>query len=101
MFNEDGKYILLSAIGERFIALWRMDGGKRQLGSCVLVMEHPIVFIDSWCTDSREVDGTGLCILAISETGVCYYWYGQNIDELRNTKATKITISSEDFITQN
>ncbi|XP_044500852.1 WD repeat-containing protein 43 [Mangifera indica] len=101
MFTEDGKYILSSAVGERYIALWRTDGGKKQSASCVLSMEHPAVFIDGKCIDSGEVDDAGLYVLAISETGVCYFWYGHNIDELRNTKATKISISSEDILSQN
>ncbi|KAL5849376.1 hypothetical protein ACOSQ4_007389 [Xanthoceras sorbifolium] len=101
MFTEDGKYILSSAVGERYIALWRTDGDKKQSASCVLAMEHPAVFIDSRCIDNEEIDETGLYVLAISETGVCYFWHGRNIEELRNTKATKILLSSEDNKSKN
>lgn len=101
MFTEDGKYILSSAVGERYVTLWRTDGGKKQSASCVLAMEHPAVFIDGRCIENGEVDGAGLYVLAISEIGVCYFWYGQNIEELRNTKATKIALSSEDVISKN
>ncbi|KAH9683659.1 WD REPEATS REGION domain-containing protein [Citrus sinensis] len=95
-FSDDGKYVLSSAVGERYIALWRTDGVKKQSASCVLAMEHPAVFMDCRCIDNGGVDDAGLYVLAISETGVCYFWYGQNIEELRNTKATKILSSSED-----
>ncbi|KAK0607855.1 hypothetical protein LWI29_021569 [Acer saccharum] len=101
MFTEDGKYILSSAVGERYIALWRTDGDKKQSASCVLAMEHPAVFIDGRCIDNEEVDEAGLYVLAISETGVCYFWHGRNIEELRNTKATKISLSSEDNKSKN
>lgn len=96
MFTEDGKYALSSAIGERYIALWRTDGDKKRSAICVLAMEHPAVFIDSRYIENEEVDEAGLYVLAISETGVCYFWHGRNIEELRNTKATKILLSSED-----
>ncbi|KAH9766010.1 WD REPEATS REGION domain-containing protein [Citrus sinensis] len=95
-FSDNGKYVLSSAVGERYIALWRTDGVKKQSASCVLAMEHPAVFMDCRCIDNGGVDDAGLYVLAISETGVCYIWYGQNIEELRNTKATKILSSSED-----
>lgn len=52
--------------------------------------------MDCRCIDNGGVDDAGLNVLAISETGVCYFWCGQNIEELRNTKATKILSSSED-----
>ncbi|CAK7333277.1 unnamed protein product [Dovyalis caffra] len=97
VFTDDGKYILSSAAGERYIALWRIDGGKRQSASCVLAMEHPAVFIDSRCLENEGVDDAGLYVLAISETGVCYTWCGKNIEELRNSKPTKILLSSEEF----
>lgn len=97
IFTEDGKYILSSAVGERYVAVWRISGGKKQSASCVLSMEHPAVFLDSRCIDGGEVDDSGLCVLAISEIGVCYLWFGQNIEELRNTKPTKVSLSFEDI----
>jgi U3 small nucleolar RNA-associated protein 5 len=97
IFTEDGKYILSSAVGERYVAVWRISGGKKQSSSCVLSMEHPAVFLDSRCIDSGEVDDSGLCVLAISEIGVCYLWFGQNIEELRNANPTKVSLSSEDI----
>lgn len=96
-FTEDGKYILSSAVGERYVAVWRISGSKKQSASCVLSMEHPAVFLDSRCIDSGEVDDSGLCVLAISEIGVCYLWFGQNIVELHNTKPTKVLLSFEDI----
>lgn len=101
MFSEDGKYILSSAIGERYIALWRTDGGKKQSASCVLAMEHPAVFIDCRSIDNGKANALGLYVLAISETGICYFWHGKNIEELRKTKATKILLDNVDTLAQN
>ncbi|KAL5729144.1 hypothetical protein ACHQM5_002134 [Ranunculus cassubicifolius] len=95
-FTEDGKYILSSAVGERYIAIWKVDGSKKQSASCVLSMEHPAVFLHSKCTDNSGTDNVGLYVLAISELGVCYFWYGKDIEDLRNAKPTKITLSTED-----
>ncbi|XP_038723535.1 WD repeat-containing protein 43 isoform X2 [Tripterygium wilfordii] len=94
-FSEDGKYILSSAVGERYVALWRADGGKKRSASYVLAMEHPAVLLDSRCSD------TGLFVLAISETGVCYIWYGQNVEDLRNAKPTKVSLDHETFHLKN
>lgn len=96
IFSEDGKYILSSAVSERYIAVWSVGGSKNQSASCVLAMEHPAVFIDSRCVNSGD-DDAGLYILAISENGVCYFWFGQNIEQLRNAKPTKISISYEEI----
>ncbi|XP_054790516.1 U3 small nucleolar RNA-associated protein 5-like, partial [Prosopis cineraria] len=96
VFTEDGKYILSSAVGERYVAIWRIDGAKKKSVSCVLAMEHPAVFLDSRCTPSRERDNVGACVLAISEVGDCYVWFGNSIEELHNVKPTKISLSSED-----
>ncbi|XP_065863734.1 uncharacterized protein [Euphorbia lathyris] len=101
IFTEDGKYILSSAVGERYIALWRNDGGKKKSASCVLTMEHPAVFLDSRCLQNQGNDNAGLCVLAISEVGVCYTWYGQNIEELRTSKPTKVALSCEDSFSKN
>ncbi|KAF8084213.1 hypothetical protein N665_0729s0025 [Sinapis alba] len=90
-FTEDGKYILSSAVGERYIAVWKTDGAKKQSASCVLALEHPPVFVDSW----GETD-EGLYVLAISEVGVCYFWYGSNVKELGNAKPTKVSLATED-----
>ncbi|GLT99058.1 hypothetical protein SLE2022_165250 [Rubroshorea leprosula] len=89
-FTEDGKFILSSAVGERYIALWRTDGSKKQSASCVLAMEHPAVFVDSRCVENGD-----LYVFAISETGVCYFWYCQDIEELRNAKPTKVSLALE------
>ncbi|KAJ0243281.1 hypothetical protein HA466_0193610 [Hirschfeldia incana] len=91
-FTEDGKYILSSAVGERYIAVWKTDGAKKQSASCVLALEHPPVFVDSW----GETDEKGLYVLAISEVGVCYFWYGSNVEELSNAKPTKVALATED-----
>ncbi|KAJ6722146.1 hypothetical protein OIU85_025151 [Salix viminalis] len=97
VFSDDGKYILSSAVGERYVALWKIDGGKRQSASCVLAMEHPAVFIDCRCFENEGVDDGGLYVLAISETGVCYTWCGKKVEELRNSKPTKVLLSYEEF----
>ncbi|KAL0728294.1 hypothetical protein Bca4012_024387 [Brassica carinata] len=91
-FTEDGKYILSSAVGERYIALWKTDGAKKQSASCVLALEHPPVFVDSW----GETDEKGLYVIAISEVGVCYFWYGSNVEELGNAKPAKVSLATED-----
>ncbi|XP_047174705.1 WD repeat-containing protein 43 [Vigna umbellata] len=101
VFTEDGKYILSSAVGERYVAVWRIDGPKKQSASCVLAMEHPAVFLDSRCIDIVGDDMPGICVLAISEVGICYLWFGNSIEELRNAKATKISLSLEDMPSRN
>ena len=101
LFTEDGKYVLSSAVGERYVAVWRIDGAKKQSASCVLAMEHPAVFLDSRCIDSEEHDEAGICVLAISEIGICYLWFGNSIEELRNAKPTKISLSLEDVPSRN
>ncbi|KAK7387941.1 hypothetical protein VNO78_22740 [Psophocarpus tetragonolobus] len=101
VFTEDGKYVLSSAVGERYVAIWRIDGAKKQSASCVLAMEHPAVFLDSRCFGSREHDEAGICVLAISEFGICYLWFGSSIEELRKAKPTKISLSLEDMPSRN
>lgn len=101
VFTDDGKYILSSAVGERYVAVWRIDGAKKQSASCVLAMEHPAVFLDSRCIDRGEHDDAGICVLAISEVGLCYLWFGNSIEELRNAKPTKISLSLEDMPSKN
>lgn len=92
MFTEDGKYILSSGIGERYVAVWRIDGSKKQAASCVLAMEHPAVTLDCKCS----VDDEALSVLAVSEVGLCYLWHGKNIEELRKSEPTKISLSIEE-----
>ncbi|KAB2012208.1 hypothetical protein ES319_D09G073700v1 [Gossypium barbadense] len=94
IFTEDGKFILSSAAAERYIAVWRTDGSKKQSASCVLAMEHPAVFVDSKCVNGD------IYVLAISETGVCYFWYGQDVEALCNAKPTKLSISLEDGLSK-
>ena len=36
IFTDDGEYILSSALGERYIVVWRIDGMEKQSASCVL-----------------------------------------------------------------
>ena len=70
-----GVHLIIS-IGERYIAVWRIDGSEKQSASCVLGyfwMEHPAVFLDSRCIDNGNIDKSGLYVLAISEIGVCYF----------------------------
>ncbi|KAJ1383308.1 WD40/YVTN repeat-like-containing domain superfamily [Sesbania bispinosa] len=101
VYTDDGKYILSSAVGERYVAVWRIDGAKKQSASCVLAMEHPAVFLDSRCIDRGEHDEAGICVLAISEVGICYLWFGNSIEELRKAKPTKISLSLEDMSSKN
>ena len=70
IFTDGGEYILSSAIGERYIAVWRIDDSEKQSASCVLAMEHPAVFLDSRCIDNGDIDKSGLYALAISEISV-------------------------------
>ncbi|KAK6913733.1 Glycoside hydrolase, family 28 [Dillenia turbinata] len=99
MFTEDGNYILSSAVGERYVAVWRVDADKKQSSSCVLTMEHPPVSLDSLSISGGLVDGGGLHVLAISEIGVCYLWYGKNVEELQHAKPTKVSIKVEGLST--
>ncbi|GAB2265871.1 hypothetical protein Dimus_000902 [Dionaea muscipula] len=98
ILTENGKYALSSAVGERYVAIWNINGSKKQSVSCVLAMDHPSVFIDTKCVDSGEEDDAGLCVLAISEIGICYFWYGKNIEQLRSTTPTKISLSLDDVL---
>ncbi|CAL1397317.1 unnamed protein product [Linum trigynum] len=95
IFTDDGKYIL-SASGERYVALWRTGSGKKQ-SVCVFAMEHPAVYLHAKCFEKGEADDNdGLYVLAISETGICYTWCGQNVEELRTAKPTKVSLSYDD-----
>ncbi|XP_042052176.1 WD repeat-containing protein 43-like [Salvia splendens] len=100
IFSEDGKYVLSSAVGERYIAVWEIDGSKKKSGSVVLAMDHPAVFLDSKFVNAGDAHDASLCVLAISEIGVCYFWHGKTIDELRNSKPTKIFVPSDDEVLQ-
>ncbi|KAL8195879.1 hypothetical protein R6Q57_025369 [Mikania cordata] len=97
-FSGDGKYVISSAAGERYIAIWEIDGSKKKSACCVLAMDHPAIFIDS---KSFGVDNLGLSVLAISEMGVCYLWSGTNIEELHKSKSTKVLASVEDDFSKN
>ncbi|KAI3469334.1 hypothetical protein Pfo_025997 [Paulownia fortunei] len=100
VFSEDGAYVLSSALGERYIAVWKIDGSKKKSASAFLAMDHPAVFLDSRCANSGDGDNAGLSVLAISEMGVCYFWHGMTIDELRNSKPTKICVPCDDGVLQ-
>ncbi|MCL7035639.1 hypothetical protein MKW94_013547, partial [Papaver nudicaule] len=97
IFSDDGKYVLSSAVGERYVALWEIDGSKKQSASCVLSMDHPAVFLDCKCKESDA----GIYVLAVSEVGQCYFWYGKHIEELRNAKPTRISLSAEGHFSRN
>ncbi|CAM8904620.1 unnamed protein product [Rhodiola kirilowii] len=96
-FSEDGKYILSSSQGEKYIAVWELSGGKKQSASCILTLEHPAMLLDVRFKTEKNADDTGLYVLAISEIGVCYMWYAKSIEELRSSKPTKVSVSSEDI----
>ncbi|KAH6769638.1 transducin family protein / WD-40 repeat family protein [Perilla frutescens var. hirtella] len=98
IFSEDGKYVLSSALGERYIAVWEIDGSKKKPVSVFLAMDNPAIFLDSKYVNSGDADNASLCVLAISEIGICYFWYGKTIDELRNCKPTKISVPSDEVV---
>ncbi|CAN1225674.1 WD repeat-containing protein 43 [Linum perenne] len=100
IFTDDGKFILSSATNERYVALWKTGSGKKQSAHCVLAMEHPAVFLHAKCVESVGGDA-GLFILAISETGVCYTWCGQSVEELQSAKPTKVSLSYDDAFLKN
>ncbi|KAL8047596.1 hypothetical protein ABFS82_07G010600 [Erythranthe guttata] len=100
VFSEDGKYVLSSATGERYVAIWKIDGSKNKSSSALLAMDHPAVYLDCRCVDSGNADNSGLSVLAIAETGVCYFWHGKTIDELRNSKPTKISVLCDEGVLQ-
>lgn len=100
VFSEDGKYVLSSALGERYVAVWKIDGSKNKSARTFLAMDHPAVFLDSKCVSGGNADEVGLSVVAISEMGVCYFWHGKSIDELRNSKPTKIFAPFDDGVLQ-
>ncbi|KAG8370468.1 hypothetical protein BUALT_Bualt14G0120000 [Buddleja alternifolia] len=100
VFSEDGKYVLSSALGERYVAVWKIDGSKNKSACTFLAMDHPAVFLDSKCVSSGIADEVGLSVVAISEMGVCYFWHGKSIGELRNSKPTKIFAPCDDGVLQ-
>ncbi|XP_020094142.1 uncharacterized protein LOC109714107 isoform X2 [Ananas comosus] len=93
IFSEDTQYILSSGVGEKYIAIWKVGAVKSEGATCILSMDHPPIFLDSKCMDTEGSDGAGIYVLAISEMGICYFWYGSSIDDLRNKKPTKIMLS--------
>ncbi|RZC93987.1 hypothetical protein C5167_016682 [Papaver somniferum] len=101
IFSDDGKYVLSSAAGERYVTLWEIDGSKKKSASCVLSMDHPAVFLDCKCKVSGQTDDAGIYVLAISEVGHCYFWYGRHVEELKNAKPTRISLSAEGHFSKN
>lgn len=99
--SEDGTHVFSSAAGERYVAVWKIDGSKKQSASCALAMEHPAVYLDCRHMNNRDGDEAGFYILAISEVGACYFWYGKDIEELKKAKPTRITLSVEDTYDKN
>ncbi|CAL9756318.1 unnamed protein product [Musa acuminata subsp. burmannicoides] len=95
IFSEDGQYIVTSGVGERHVAIWKVGGGKKQSAICILSMDHPAIFLDCKKLDNDGKDGEGLSVLAISEMGVCYFWYGSSIEELGNCQPTRISVFLE------
>ncbi|XBJ15438.1 hypothetical protein VPH35_007340 [Triticum aestivum] len=92
IFSNNGKYVLSSGVGERYVAIWKLGSGKSQSSSCILSMEHPAIFVDCMCSGTNATEGE-IDVLAISEVGICYFWSGNNMDDLRNKKPTKIALS--------
>ncbi|XP_060203229.1 uncharacterized protein LOC132631616 isoform X2 [Lycium barbarum] len=98
VFSEDGRHVLSSAVGDRHVAVWKLDGTKKKSACCLLAMDHPAIFLDSYCIKSGDENDTSLGVLAISEIGVCYFWHGKNFEELHNGKPTKIRASLDEKI---
>lgn len=96
IFSEDGRYVLSSAMGERYVAIWRIDGSKEKSAYLFLAMDHPAVFLDCRCFNSGDEDDPVLSVLAISEMGICYFWHANTTDKLRNSKPTKICIPCDE-----
>ncbi|KAM0870904.1 hypothetical protein ACQ4PT_039748 [Festuca glaucescens] len=92
IFSDNGEYVLSSGVGERYVAIWRLGGGKTQGSSCILSMEHPAIFVDCKCSGINANNGE-IHVLAISEVCICYFWSGNSMDDLRNKKPTKIALS--------
>ncbi|KAE8772845.1 WD repeat-containing protein 43 [Hordeum vulgare] len=92
IFSNTGKYVLSSGVGERYVAIWKLGSGKTQSSSCILSMEHPAIFVDCRCLDTNGTEAV-IGVLAISEVGICYFWSGNSMDDLRNKKPTKIALS--------
>uniref|UniRef100_A0ACD5WYZ7 Uncharacterized protein n=1 Tax=Avena sativa TaxID=4498 RepID=A0ACD5WYZ7_AVESA len=92
IFSDNGEYVLSSGVGERYVAIWRLGSGKTQSSSCILSMEHPAIFVDCKCSGINASEGE-IHVLAISEVGICYFWSGNSMDDLRNKKPTKIALS--------
>ncbi|KAH0697992.1 hypothetical protein KY290_015806 [Solanum tuberosum] len=98
VFSEDGRHVLSSAVGDRHVAVWKLDGSKKKSACCSLAMDHPAVFLDSYNIKSGVENDAGLGVLAISEIGVCYFWHGKSFEELHNRKPTKICASLDEKI---
>ncbi|XP_078429713.1 transducin family protein / WD-40 repeat family protein isoform X2 [Wolffia australiana] len=92
-FSDNGKYILSAGIGEKFIALWKINGKKKQSATCVLSMKHPPIYLTSKLIDSDKANNSSFCVLALSETGLCYYWQEKTPEELKFCKPSKISTS--------
>ncbi|XP_015691299.1 WD repeat-containing protein 43 [Oryza brachyantha] len=92
IFSDDSQYVMSSGVGERYVAIWKLGSSKTQSSSCILSMEHPAIFVDCKCSETNATEGK-IHVLAISEIGVCYFWSGTNMDDLRNKKPTKIVLS--------
>ncbi|GJR42113.1 hypothetical protein Tco_1310216 [Tanacetum coccineum] len=46
-FSHDGKYVLSSTLGERYVDVWEVAGRKKKSACCVLAMDCPDICIDS------------------------------------------------------
>lgn len=98
IFSEDGRFVISSSAGERYVAIWRIDGSKKQSACCFLAMDHPAIFLDCRSIATGDENNTGLCVLAISEMGLCYFWHGKSVEELQNAKPTKICVSCDEIL---
>lgn len=92
-FSEDGKFILSSGVGERYVLFWKIDRSANHSTCCPLPMENPAVSLNCKGSESMDSKDTGLYVLAISEIGLCYFWHGKSIEDMRTSKATKISVS--------
>ncbi|KAL3505677.1 hypothetical protein ACH5RR_031059 [Cinchona calisaya] len=49
VFSDDGRYVLSSAVGERYVAIWRIGGSKKQSACC-----FSAVFLDCRLPKKRK-----------------------------------------------
>lgn len=64
-------------------------------------MEYPAVVLDTKGSYTEGFKGSGLCVLAVSEVGLCYFWYGNSMEAMQASKPTKISVSIGSSLSRN